>query len=106
MASAIADEKPEPVRDYWAVLSAVDVALWDLAGRAMGVPCYRLLGGARACRLDCYVTGLYLEEVGVLVAKAKRLLRDFRALKMKIGREPAADVRGHSHRPECASSID
>lgn len=30
---------------FIAVLSAVDIALWDLAGKALGVPVYRLLGG-------------------------------------------------------------
>jgi galactonate dehydratase len=30
---------------FVAVLSALDIALWDLAGKALGVPVYRLLGG-------------------------------------------------------------
>src|SRR5690606_21042142 len=30
---------------YVAVLSAYDTALWDLAGKALGVPVYQLLGG-------------------------------------------------------------
>ena len=28
-----------------AVLSAIDIALWDLTGKALGLPVYRLLGG-------------------------------------------------------------
>jgi L-alanine-DL-glutamate epimerase-like enolase superfamily enzyme len=29
-------------------LSAIDIALWDIAGKFLGVPCYQLLG--RKCR--------------------------------------------------------
>ncbi len=33
-------------RIHYAVLSAIEQALWDLAGKVQGVPVYRLLGGA------------------------------------------------------------
>lgn len=67
-------------------LSALDQALWDLAGRALGLPVYQLIGGRRRARLDAYATGLYLEEPAVLAAKATEFLeRGFRAVKMKIG---------------------
>ena len=28
-------------------ISAIDLALWDIKGQALGQPCWRLLGGAR-----------------------------------------------------------
>ena len=43
-------------------LSAVDTALWDLAGRQLGLPVYKLLGGARCDRLRPYAT-LYPGDV-------------------------------------------
>lgn len=36
-------------------ISAIDLALWDILGHATGLPCWRLLGGARA-RVPLYVT--------------------------------------------------
>jgi galactonate dehydratase len=38
------------------VLSAVDLALWDLLGQALGVPVYRLLGGRSNPRVPVYNT--------------------------------------------------
>lgn len=51
-----------------AAMAALDIALWDLAGKLLGVPFSSLLGGRRRDELDAYVTGLgedaqhYLEE--------------------------------------------
>jgi len=45
---------------YVAVLSAVESALWDLAGKALGVPVYQLLGGKFRDRIRLYMdTALY-----------------------------------------------
>ncbi len=38
-------------------ISAVDLALWDLKGKILGQPVYRLLGGAQKDRIFCYCTG-------------------------------------------------
>lgn len=39
------------------VLTAIDAALWDLVGKALGKPVYELLGGAKHRSLACYATG-------------------------------------------------
>ncbi|MEX0600537.1 MAG: hypothetical protein WD205_07835, partial [Rhodothermales bacterium] len=45
---------------FVAVLSAVETALWDLAGKALGVPVYQLLGGKFRDRIRVYMdTALY-----------------------------------------------
>jgi L-rhamnonate dehydratase len=38
-------------------ISAVDLALWDLKGRLLGLPVYSLLGGPARERIFCYCTG-------------------------------------------------
>lgn len=42
-------------------LSAVDLALWDLKGKAHGLPVYELLGGATHEAITCYATGMDME---------------------------------------------
>lgn len=43
-------------------LSAVDIALWDLAGKATGLPVCDLLGGKVRDKVAVYATGLYYTE--------------------------------------------
>jgi len=40
-------------------LSAVDIALWDIKGKATGQPVHNLLGGAFRDKAHAYATGLY-----------------------------------------------
>jgi galactonate dehydratase len=51
-------------------ISALDIALWDIKGKRLGVPIYELLGGAirRKARLYAHVLGATIEE---LVARLK-----------------------------------
>jgi galactonate dehydratase len=39
---------------YLAAMSGLDIALWDLAGKAMGVPIYRLMGGRVRHKVPVY----------------------------------------------------
>ncbi|MBI2938845.1 MAG: mandelate racemase/muconate lactonizing enzyme family protein [Chloroflexi bacterium] len=39
---------------FGAVISAVDMALWDILGQSLGVPVYQLLGGAARDRVPCF----------------------------------------------------
>ncbi len=40
-----------------APMSAIDIALWDILGQALGQPIYQLLGGAARDRIRCYGGG-------------------------------------------------
>lgn len=54
-------------------ISAIDCALWDLKGKVMGQPLYRLLGGPTRTELPVYVSALaYAVEPGAVTAQAQR----------------------------------
>jgi galactonate dehydratase len=40
-------------------LSGVDIAIWDLKGKILGQPVYRLLGGAQRSKIRVYANGWY-----------------------------------------------
>jgi D-galactarolactone cycloisomerase len=57
-------------------VSGIELALWDLAGKAQGVPCYRLLGGLCQPRTRAYASLLRYAtpaDVGRAVAGARAL---------------------------------
>lgn len=76
-----------------AVMSAiggVDIALWDLAGKAEGKPIYELLGGKRLHRVPLYATGL---DPGRLSDSARAYVdQGYRAVKVRIGFDEARDI--------------
>jgi galactonate dehydratase len=44
-------------REKLHALGALDLALWDIKGKALGVPVYELLGGLSRDHIECYSTG-------------------------------------------------
>jgi L-alanine-DL-glutamate epimerase-like enolase superfamily enzyme len=44
-------------REKLHALGAIDMALWDLKAKALGVPLYQLIGGAAREHVECYATG-------------------------------------------------
>nr|WP_163501789.1 mandelate racemase/muconate lactonizing enzyme family protein [Halomonas socia] len=73
-----------------AAISGIDIALWDIIGKACGKPIHKLLGGAFRTEVDAYATGLYFTNTDRLIAEAveeaQGYVQDgFKAIKMKIG---------------------
>ena len=73
-----------------AAISAVDIALWDIAGKARGVPIHQLLGGAFRTRVEPYATGFYrITGQGEAARLADEAIRHheagFRFMKVKLG---------------------
>lgn len=54
--------------------SAIDIALWDLTGKAAGLPLYHLLGGLQADRLPLYhsITCIAPDEMARIARDARR----------------------------------
>jgi galactonate dehydratase len=46
-----------PAMDFWSALSALEQALWDIAGKLCGQPVYNLLGGPCRDRIRVYANG-------------------------------------------------
>ena len=67
-------------------IAALDLALWDIKGKALGQPCWRLLGGARS-QVPVYATfGFAFFERDELAEAAKSWVgRGFTRLKMTVG---------------------
>lgn len=64
-------------------LSALDIALWDIAGKAAGVPVHAMLGGARRIRLPAYASLIRYADTEAVTTNVRRALGDgYRSLKL------------------------
>lgn len=67
-------------------IAGVDIALWDILGKSLGAPVWRLLGGRRAERMPAYASGGWAsaekigEQLQGYIDKG-----GFRAVKMRVG---------------------
>ena len=76
-----------------ALLSGIDIALWDLKGKALGVPIYELLGGAVHDPVPAYASSIYWQPPADAADQARAYVEEgFRAVKMKVGFDYRNDV--------------
>jgi D-galactarolactone cycloisomerase len=75
-------------------LSGVDTALWDILGKARGVPLYQLLGGKCRDKVPVYATALYPEEPSRVAKRARAFANQgFHGVKIKVGFDLDQDIR-------------
>lgn len=75
-------------------MSGLDMALWDIRGKAAGWPLHRLLGGSERA-IPAYAGGVSLgyQEPSKLVDEARALVaQGYRAVKLRVGDTPARDL--------------
>ncbi len=69
-----------------AAISAIDIALWDILGKSLGLPVWQLLGGRKLDRMPAYASGGWAasdaigEQLKSYVASG-----GFKAVKMRVG---------------------
>lgn len=77
-------------------ISAIDIALWDIMGKATGQPVYNLLGGKTRSKIRAYASRLYAtEDLDALAAEAQHYLdQGFTAMKQRFGYGPRQGLAG------------
>ena len=91
-----------PGREKLHALGALDMALWDIKGKALGVPVYQLLGGLSREHIECYSTGV--SRGGTLQERVRAVMEaGFRAYRTAVdmpwtseaGGTPTGEFRSH-----------
>ncbi len=86
--------------------SAVDIALWDIAGKAAGTPLHRLLGGGRT-DLRCYASlNAYSDPALVRADVGHALDSGFSAIKLHEKELPAVRAAREEAGPDVAIMVD
>ena len=99
-AEAIADFWHSAMHDsYWRngpvlnnAVSAVEMALWDIKGKAAGLPCYQLWGGRSRGTAAVYVHADGREPQEVLDRALQRWEQGFRHIRCQIGGYEGVDA--------------
>ena len=78
-----------------AAISAVDIAIWDVLGKSVGKPVFKLLGGRTKERIPCYYSKLYRTDIGEMQKEAEKYLKQgFTMFKSRFGYGPAHGTKG------------
>lgn len=88
-------------------LSGIDIALWDIAGKAAGLPLYRLLGGGFRADLPAYASLLrYGEASAVAHYTEQALARGYRHIKVHEITVPEIEAARNAAGPDVPLMVD
>jgi D-galactarolactone cycloisomerase len=75
-------------------MSGIDMAIWDIRGKALDLPLYKLLGGSKR-PIPAYAGGVSLgyQPPGKLIEEARKSLdQGYKAIKLRVGDAPKSDI--------------
>ena len=84
-------------KPYGAAVSAIEHALWDIAGKAAGVPAYKLLGGKVRDRVRVYNGSLRRKSTGT---RPERLPNPISPKRMRASSTHERGLDGHQRPPD------
>lgn len=78
-------------------LSGIDIALWDIKGKAFNAPIHQVMGGPLRTRVEAYATGTYRRDEGdpfeYVIEEVRGYIDEgFSGVKLKIGRDVDEDA--------------
>jgi L-alanine-DL-glutamate epimerase-like enolase superfamily enzyme len=87
-------------------ISAVDIAIWDLLGKATDQPVFRLLGGRTKEKIPVYASRLYSQPLEEL-AKEAQLYKEqgYKAMKLRFGWGPVDGAAGMQRNVELLRTV-
>ena len=87
-------------------ISAVDIALWDLLGKAAKQPVFRLLGGRTKPRIPVYASRLYAMPIPELRTEAKKYKDEgYKMMKLRFGWGPLDGASGMQKNIELVRNV-
>lgn len=87
-------------------ISAVDIALWDIAGKAAEKPVYELLGGPVTDTIPCYASNLHPVSHEILEEEAMQYVEEgFEAMKLRFKYGPEAGRHGMRENEQIVETV-
>ena len=89
-----------------AAISAIDIAIWDILGKSVGKPVFKLLGGRTKEKIPCYYSKLYRTDIREMQAEAEKYLKQgFTMFKSRFGYGPAHGTKGVAENLKAVEAI-
>lgn len=92
LAIELAARALDRIAHNYTIKGAIDLALHDIVGQALGVPCHRLLGGYATSARVTYVCGHGAPQAMADEALAMQANHGISAFKLKVGLDPVQDA--------------